>query len=457
MSTRIWDIWRRAETGPICPVRKFDLELYWGRIKELVKEYDIKYNPEQVLPTDDSLIDDVYEAAKTLLLDVGILCVDTERIMRITEDEVREAIRGAPNEVVLGEGKDAVTLLPRGLEDSRPPFMFARVNSPVTEEVVSKIYQSYAQEPRVDVLNCQGSLKTFQGIPLKVGSPVEIQAEICNVTWARTAARRAGRPGLPLARGPAASTIANIAASSPEYGYRRCDAGNLIMLLDLKTNYQQLTRALHYMHYGCPRYAQGPAFIGSFSGGPEGSTISTLASFIAEYVLYDIDFGWPRVIHVKYKGLTDRMSMWGTSLATAAANKNANLITIGSPSISYAGPCTEMLLWECAAGTLASVVIGSNPAPGGGRITAHTDYQTGLEARFCGELIDATLGIKRENANGMLNDLLAKYEKQIETNTAPPGKRFQECYNLETLKPSREYLEIYDKVKTELEDMGLEF
>jgi len=50
---------------------------------------------------------------------------------------------------------------------------------------------------------------------------------------------------------------------------------------------------------------------------------------------------------------------------------------------------------------------------------------------------------------------LSKYEDKIK---APPlGKKYQECYNVETGKPSEEYLRLYSKIKRELEDLGLEF
>jgi methylamine--corrinoid protein Co-methyltransferase len=40
---------------------------------------------------------------------------------------------------------------------------------------------------------------------------------------------------------------------------------------------------------------------------------------------------------------------------------------------------------------------------------------------------------------------------------APPGKRFDECYDLATVQPTREYLELYERCKEKLTRFGLDF
>ena len=53
------------------------------------------YDPDSIVPTDDSLLDDVFEAGMTLLLDAGFFCADTNRIIEFNEDEVKDALRSA--------------------------------------------------------------------------------------------------------------------------------------------------------------------------------------------------------------------------------------------------------------------------------------------------------------------------------------------------------------------------
>lgn len=68
-------------------------------------------------------------------------------------------------------------------------------------------------EQRIDMLNSQATVKTLEGLTVKVGSSIEVYAAICNAKWARVAIRKAGRPGMPLWRGSLVKATANIAAS----------------------------------------------------------------------------------------------------------------------------------------------------------------------------------------------------------------------------------------------------
>ena len=61
----------------------------------------------------------------------------------------------------------------------------------------------------------------------------------------------------------------------------------------------------------------------------------------------------------------------------------------------------------------------------------------------------------REQANEVVKEILAQYEAQI--GEAPIGKRFDECYNLETLEPTQEYLDLYERVKGKLSGFGLDY
>ena len=150
--------------------------------------------------------------------------------------------------------------------------------------------------------------------------------------------------------------------------------------------------------------------------------------------------------------------MWSEFLAHSALNRNTNFpLECASPYQAFAGPCTEMYLYEIAAATIGVTVVGSNPIHGGGSGSTRPDYCTGLDSRYMGEVAYAAAGTKRENANEMVKELLAKYEDRIKSRSAPIGKKFQECYDTKTITPSKEYLELYQKIKNELENKGLEF
>ena len=63
--------------------------------------------------------------------------------------------------------------------------------------------------------------------------------------------------------------------------------------------------------------------------------------------------------------------------------------------------------------------------------------------------------VTREQANEVVKRILSEYEDQF--GDPPLGKRFDECYDLDTLQPTQEYLDLYDRIKEKLTRFGLEY
>ena len=82
-----------------------------------------------------------------------------------------------------------------------------------------------------------------------------------------------------------------------------------------------------------------------------------------------------------------------------------------------------------------------------------TDYLTPLECKFCGEVLKRSAGMTRKQANEIAKVLIPKYEGMLMN--PPLGKSFRECYDLQTMKPTQEWLDIYLKVKKELIELGV--
>ncbi len=459
MSLSMGDIWERAETGPICPLKKFDIQVLFPKTQELVKKYGIKYDPELLVPTDDALIDNVYQAGLELLVETGILCTDTDKLIKFEKKEVEDTIKFAPGEVTLGEGKETVIMAHRGIEDKRLPVIWGGpVAVPISEDIAVKAYESYAREPSLDVLWI-GTPSEIGGMPVKSGSPLEMRAEKMNVSWAREAFRRAGRPGLPMGGSAAVTPRAAIGACNPEWGYRKSDIIHCYIQPNMKTDYDALSRAEHYQAYGCRIWGGGTTFIGGIVGGPEGAAIAAVAEALATYMVYraDVPFLWTPVAHYA-PGMASRKSLWATSLGSAAIARHTTFAHfIPSPYQAYAGPCTDMYLFEIASTTTAFVVCGAHPIQGGGCQGGQTDYFGGpLDTKFLREVAYAATRLNRKQANEIVKAILAKYEVRIKEKNPPTGKKFQECNDRNTLKPTQEYLDLYYKIKKELADLGLE-
>lgn len=113
-----------------------------------------------------------------------------------------------------------------------------------------------------------------------------------------------------------------------------------------------------------------------------------------------------------------------------------------------------MYFYEAAAFNLCCV-----PSGYGGVQTVHPakaiidDGVTPQEARFCADLAYEIKGMKADQANELVIQLLEKYEKEIEN--APPGKRYQECCDPKTGKPTDNYQRLHEEVKDELTSLGI--
>ena len=84
---------------------------------------------------------------------------------------------------------------------------------------------------------------------------------------------------------------------------------------------------------------------------------------------------------------------------------------------------------------------------------------SGLENRFWGEVGVAMAKASRDLAGHIAEEMLRQYEHRItrDSDGGPVGYLFNEIYDLDTLQPRQRFLDIYDKVKRDLIDLGLEF
>ena len=108
-----FEVIKRALNGPYYTERDYDLKVMVPKLRELVKKYDIRYDPENPIPNDDKLADDVFQAALELAAATGCYCTDTSRVIHFTKEEILEGLRDAPAAPVFGEGFDRKTMLGR--------------------------------------------------------------------------------------------------------------------------------------------------------------------------------------------------------------------------------------------------------------------------------------------------------------------------------------------------------
>lgn len=452
------DVIERALTGKPCLERDYDLKIFSTKLREVVKEYDIKYDPENPVPSDNNLADDVFKAALDFYCEVGTYCTDTERIIRFDENEVKERLKTAPSKIVFGEGVDAGTLVPRKPEDKTPPWFFVGAGGAAvsSEEILVKLLESYAKTIPIANAITTPALTSVNGIRIRPKSPLEILGAIRTVVFAREALRRAGRPGLPIMNciGTAQSAVALIGGLHPDFGLRKTDGYMIPALAELKTNFDFLNRASVLLSIGVPIGAIfGPIF-GGYCGGPEGTAVATVAYHLMGTLIYQAGWFLPFPIHIKYIASSMPELLWVASVYAQAISRNTHLLSLYY-NYTAAGPCTEMCLYEFAAEFIAAVASGVSIETGEVAKGRYEDRLTPIEPKFAAEVAYASAGMRRENANEMVKELVSRYRDKIAN--PPLGMKYQECCDIKTGKPSSKCLAIYSKVKEELRDLGLEF
>jgi methylamine--corrinoid protein Co-methyltransferase len=160
----------------------------------------------------------------------------------------------------------------------------------------------------------------------------------------------------------------------------------------------------------------------------------------------------------RIKSRVTRSQLWAAGTAIQGLSRNTRFIVVGSiGDHPAAGPGTKQYLYESAAGHIVSTVMGGHSTDGTRKyVVGNTcNYGTPLESRWMGEVCKAAVGMERKQADEIVKYLLHHYEDNLRD--APAGDTFEHLYDPQTLQPVSEYKRVYDEVKAELHQRGLNF
>ena len=209
----------RTVQGEKIEEREYDMRIF-QKTTELVNELKFRYDPDIIIPDDDSLADEVFEAGLRLAVDVGAYCLDTKRVVKFTEGEIKERLKEIPESITVGEGKDARKMAVRKPDEKSIPFCHASASSHFSEELHPIIAKIIGLLP-IDGYTTSNIIE-FEGRRV-VASPLVVWATRKTMEWAREGLRRAGKPGLHIRSYPLLMRADVILGSLGPDHVRKCD------------------------------------------------------------------------------------------------------------------------------------------------------------------------------------------------------------------------------------------
>ena len=451
------DIAERSQKGRKMAEDSWNMSLF-NKISELVKRYGIpNYTSDTpFLNLDDELTERVFHAGVDLLVEHGVYCITTDRVVEFTRKEVLDAINESPSEIIVGEGKDARVMKQRKVEGKEPLNFCPGHHSPFTEELAPLVVKNFAQIPRADFIEGFNFVEV-DGREI-LGAPMEVYAARRQMSWMRAGIRKAGRPGLSIVFYPI-TTRAEVlmAAIDPVDGLRRGDGILTSVLPDEKIEHDLLAAAIACEDCGLWRISGSLSMAGGFCGGADGAIIEGIAKPLTAMICYRAYVNYTGVENVRtVSAMTIPLQPlnWARSVVNQALNRHTNIICM-EWVIPTAGPGTETNLLEVAVRSIEATINGANLyAPRHSRAQMNAG-QTPLEGEFMVEVSDATLaaGIDRERGS----EILVQLARQLKDKHPEPGMSIQECYDLVNHRPTPEYEKIHLKVKEQLTSLGLAF
>ncbi len=443
----------KTENGPVIDEKVWDKQLINAKVKELISKYEIKWDEDTLVPSDDALADRLFAAGLELALESGVYCLNTKRQMIWEPDELRGALNDAPAELQVGTGEDTVTIMHRKPEQAaRVTIIGGAYGTLIEEELYGPMVEGYAKEPLLDIIE-PPSIPTARGRTIRIQSPWEAIAAKREAEMAMEAIKRAGRPGVCVgAAATSGSEIIEMAATS--YGaFRQSDWHHASFVSENKVSYADLTRAVHFAQTGSIAHTFCDPIYGGYLGGKFGVAIGCVAGplLLRSTFLGDTVNAGPSHAHLSCDTHPDMLA--AQALSFQALSRNTHLLH--SVHIRPAsGPGVKEMLYEVATMAIMGVTSGVDyikcVQAATGRNMGHTSP---LEARFCAQVAHAVEGMTRAEGNDLVQILVAKYRDSLPS--ADIGKHFRDTYNLDTLEPTPEWQSIYQDAISELKELGL--
>jgi methylamine--corrinoid protein Co-methyltransferase len=434
------------------------------KVQELVKRYSLKApdpnDRSQIVCKDNSVIDAVWQAGIDFLVERGVYCYDTRRVIGFTEEEVKETVKGMPRSLTIGEGKDAVVVKNNRIGGREGcTVICGGFHTPLREDIAHLAPKAFMIIPGVDYM--QGfTFKEVEGREVH-GTAIACYAARRQVDWMRQGARKAGRPGMAICYYPISlEAAAMIAPLDPRNGLRPCDGSFLTPLPDIMVESGLISAAVVYRDYGLSFIINGNGHgeQDSFAGSLEGYMVTGVAKTIAGWMVYraNITNMSPNIVH-------------------QAIDRHTNMVRVHGVRTPYDIPRpyemgTERYLLHYANYAISCAIFGSGTEPsGGGRLEGLSPY----EIEFMCECAEAARDLSIDDGLELMRSIRKMADEECPAPPPSPERTgiahralptgwngsmptVRDVYDLVKMEPSESYRKEMAKARRLVKDAGLE-
>lgn len=447
---------KRSADGPIMSEKEYDLKLS-KYLRSLSTEYGIRFNPTEII-CDDVTADAIFKAAVEMLAQVGLYNVDTSRAILLSREEVEETRRETPKKFTRGDGKDAVTVMARSHNSPIPPHIFcgpttSRRSGQQPQQVLSDMVKVHLSE-RSELGDLARELKAWlEGVDDKADTVGEMMWNQAVIKWNLAIARATGRPNAYLGL-TAGISVPAILACFREDLYRPFHTAVPSQLMpELKMNWDRLKLAFVAREMKVPRWIGYGGILGGYARNAEETAVVVVASILGQLSYTAADWAYAGACDVKGGYYTARRTLQASCGACRAAVRNIG-VAMAWGVITKNGSGTALSLYEEAAAYIAYTCSGMawswgyllHPGQSG-------EPKTDLSGEMVNKVVQAVSGMEREEANELANKVVGLYEPHWDQEEK--GRPYSYYYDLKTLTPSQELVDLHRRVEEKLASLGV--
>lgn len=439
----------RCLNGPVMKADEFDLA-FSMKVREVVDKYEIKYNPGELV-VDDKTADAVFHAGVELLADVGLYHLNTQRVVKLTKEEIMAFVnerKKNPAKEEFGKGADKMTIQYRTGEDKRPPTVYVGVAGAISEDEFMPLCTAFAAERKIRGFGISGGITKVGNVEPKAGTISEIYCGKWEQEHLKKVLDEVGRPGMSLGLLCTVSTVGAIMHCMSD-GFRGPHNTHIgvHVIPEQKIDWDRLILT-HYCHdRGIVPWQSAMSLIGGLCRDAADTAVGLTANILGHmsYANGPMCSVFPN--HIDGSWGTNP-SIWAASAALRASERNIKIAMGSGPVGSWQWNYSPIGILQEALMALVYTASGFAYAWLGGC--------SPMEVVMMSDAMDKAVEIGPEASHDLAKKIMERIDELKKTEeTLTSMLTFRDVYDLKTVTPLPKYEAQLERGREELARFGL--